>query len=183
MQTVGAKVLHNRCIQIGKKFESNIIAKSTFSNEGGTKICQQIESTEVKSIVKNEKLVTIQLQVKSEYDIYQELLQNNISIEFFQKQGKELLFRIKKEQQNKVQEILDNREDIDFKIKQKDAIKLSIIGYGITQDNLVLNEVMKIISEHKIEISTIHVTQSKIEMIVNRLENSVVEEIHQKIIK
>ena len=71
MQTVGAKVLHNRCIQIGKKFESNIIAKSTFSNEGGTKICQQIESTEVKSIVKNEKLVTIQLQVKSEYDIYQ----------------------------------------------------------------------------------------------------------------
>ncbi len=33
----GAKVLHNRCIQIGKKFDCNIIAKSTFSKEGRNK--------------------------------------------------------------------------------------------------------------------------------------------------
>ena len=29
----GAKVLHNRCIQIGKKFGNDIIAKSTFSDK------------------------------------------------------------------------------------------------------------------------------------------------------
>ena len=51
----GAKVLHNRCVQIGKKFNCNIIAKSTFTDKGGTTICQKIESTEVKSIVKNDK--------------------------------------------------------------------------------------------------------------------------------
>ena len=46
---------------MGKKFNCDIVAKSTFSNEGGTKICKQIESSEIKSIVKNEKLVTIRM--------------------------------------------------------------------------------------------------------------------------
>ena len=53
----GAKVLHNRCIQIGEKFNCNIICKSTFSNDGGTEICKEIENAEVKSIVKNENLI------------------------------------------------------------------------------------------------------------------------------
>lgn len=30
----GAKVLHNRCIQMGKKFNCNIVAKSTFTDKG-----------------------------------------------------------------------------------------------------------------------------------------------------
>lgn len=30
----GAKVLHNRCIQMGKKFNCNIVAKSTFTEKG-----------------------------------------------------------------------------------------------------------------------------------------------------
>ena len=58
----GAKVLHNRCIHIGNKFNCNIVAKSTFSNEGGTKICKEIENCEVKSIVKNDKMLTIFMQ-------------------------------------------------------------------------------------------------------------------------
>jgi len=57
----GAKVLHNRCIQIGKKFDCDIIAKSTFAETGETKVCQAIESAEVKSIVKNEKLIEIEM--------------------------------------------------------------------------------------------------------------------------
>ena len=43
----GAKVLHNRCIQIGKKFNCDIIAKSTFAETGETRVCHAIESAEV----------------------------------------------------------------------------------------------------------------------------------------
>ena len=39
----GAKVLHNRCVQIGKKFDCNIVAKSTFTDDNGTTICKNIE--------------------------------------------------------------------------------------------------------------------------------------------
>lgn len=184
----GAKVLHNRCIQIGKKFDCNIVAKSTFSNEGGTKICQQIESSEVKSIVKNEKLVTIEMRkgksIEAEefYDIYQNLLQNNIIVESFQKQTNRIEFRIKKAEQNKVQELIDNKYSA-YQMKQRDLVKLSIVGYGIVQDNQVLNQVIEILVDNKIEIISINLTQAKIEILVKDIQDDIIAELHQKLIK
>ena len=50
----GAKVLHNRCVEIGEKFKIPIITKSTFNNEPGTVISDIIEENTIKSIVKKE---------------------------------------------------------------------------------------------------------------------------------
>ena len=51
----GAKVLHNRCIEIGKKYKIPIITKSTFNNNYGTVISdKKIEGNEVKSIIKKD---------------------------------------------------------------------------------------------------------------------------------
>ncbi len=50
----GAKVLHNRCIEIGEKFKIPIITKSTFNNKAGTVISDIIEENTIKSIVKKD---------------------------------------------------------------------------------------------------------------------------------
>lgn len=50
----GAKVLHNRCVEIGDKFKVPIITKSTFNNKAGTVISDIIEENTIKSIVKKE---------------------------------------------------------------------------------------------------------------------------------
>ena len=50
----GAKVLHNRCIEIGDKFNIPIITESTFNNKEGSIISDKIEENSVKSIVKKE---------------------------------------------------------------------------------------------------------------------------------
>lgn len=50
----GAKVLHNRCIEIGEKFKIPIITKSTFNNKPGTVISDIIEENTIKSIIKKE---------------------------------------------------------------------------------------------------------------------------------
>ena len=50
----GAKVLHNRCVEIGEKFKIPIITKSTFNNNSGTVISDIIEENTIKSIVKTE---------------------------------------------------------------------------------------------------------------------------------
>lgn len=50
----GAKVLHNRCVEIGDKYNIPIITESTFNNEPGTIINNKLESTGVKSIVKKD---------------------------------------------------------------------------------------------------------------------------------
>ncbi len=51
----GAKVLHNRCIEIGGKYKIPIITKSTFNNNYGTVISdEKIEKDEIKSIIKKD---------------------------------------------------------------------------------------------------------------------------------
>lgn len=187
----GAKVLHNRCVQIGKKFDCNIIAKSTFSNDGGTKICKKIESTEIKSIVKNEKLILINMigdRQKSKEEmlnIYQELLQNNIIVESFEDKNEEnmdIQFRIDIAEQSKVLELLERKYQ-DYKIRQTRIVKLSIVGYGIIQDNIILNKVITNLKKHKIEILDINLAQSKIEIIVKNIENDILEELHKELIR
>lgn len=50
----GAKVLHNRCVEIGEKYNIPIITKSTFNENHGTVIDEKIEEPIVKSLVKKE---------------------------------------------------------------------------------------------------------------------------------
>ena len=50
----GDRVLHNRCVNIGKRFKVPIITKSTFNNKPGTVISDIIEENTIKSIVKKD---------------------------------------------------------------------------------------------------------------------------------
>lgn len=50
----GAKVLHNRCAEIGDKFKIPIITKSTFNNKAGTIITDIIEENTIKSVIKKD---------------------------------------------------------------------------------------------------------------------------------
>lgn len=184
----GAKVLHNRCIHIGQKFNCDIIAGPTFSNDKGTKIKKKIENTEVKSIVKNDSLVIIKMQLKNEEDIpredayliYQELLNKNIILESFKVNGY-IKFRINKEDQNKVGELLETKNK-NYVITHEFITKLTIVGYGIIQDNKTLKKVMKILKENKIEVHEINLDQSKIEILTNDVPNTIIEEIHKALI-
>ena len=183
----GAKVLHNRCIQMGKKFNCDIIAKSTFLDNQGTKICQEIENTKIKSITKNEKLVMIEMRKEDIineqdfYKIYQTLLKNNVIVEAFQKEDHHVQFRMDKSEQNKVQELLENTYP-NYQIKQKEIAKVTIVGYGIIQDNTVLKQVLEILEKHKIDVMDIALTQAKIEVVVKEIENEVIEKLHEKLI-
>ena len=84
----GAKVLHNRCVEIGEKYNIPIIAKSTFNDEPGTLISNktQIEGTVVKNIVKKEisRLSIIGNGFMSNNEIYKKIMniieKNNLDI-------------------------------------------------------------------------------------------------------
>lgn len=184
----GAKVLHNRCIQIGKKFGIDIIAKSTFSEEGGTRVCKGIETRQVKSIVQNEALLLVSLRkdeittVEDEYELYNDLLEKNMIVEWFEKGNHTFKFRIKQAEQNKVQELLENKYS-NYDISQKKLVKLSIIGYGIIQDNKVLKQTMEILRENNAEVTSINLTQSKIEIVADETKEGLVNLLHKKLIK
>ena len=184
----GAKVLHNRCIQIGKKFGNDIITKSTFTNEGGTRVCKGIETREVKSVVKNDSLITVIMNNKNGvtkeegYKIYKNLLKENIIVEWFEKDSDSFKFRIKKAELNKVQKLLDNKFQ-KYEIVLQDFMKITIVGYGITQDNVILNETMDLLKEYNVEVIKVSLTQSKIEIVVDDITNETMDLLHKKLIR
>lgn len=112
----GAKVLHNRSIEIGKKFNIPIITKSTFNDEKGTVISKKIEENTVKSIVK------------------------------------------------------------------KDVSKISIIGEGIMRNTNLMEKIIKIIDEYKLEVLRLEITDLKICIIFKELVDDIIlEKIHKEI--
>ena len=184
----GAKVLHNRCIQIGQKFDCDIIAASTFSSAEGTIVQKKIEGSEVKSLVKNEKLILIRMNDEKEekvnnvtiYAVYSKLLEANVIVENFRANGS-LKFRIKESDLNKVRDILEKNFD-NYKISQEKIAKITIVGYGITKDNVILNKVMSILEDNNITLYDINLTQAKIEILTNEVGNDVMEELHRTLI-
>ena len=182
----GAKVLHNRCIRIGEKFDCNIFASSTFSDKDGTKICKKIENSEVKSLVKNDKLVLVKMKkIKNiedneVFNIYLELLKNNIITESY-KCKEEIEFRIQKCEQNKVEELLESKYK-DYEIYQSDIVKFTVAGYGIAQDNTILNKVINILAKYRLKMYDINLTQAKIEILINDMPNEVLRSLHDVLI-
>ena len=89
---------------------------------------------------------------------------------------------VKKEEQNKVQELLESNYS-SYQVRQNDLVKLSVIGYGITQDNQVLNEIIKVFKQNQINVLKINLTQAKIEILIRQLEDEMVAQLHQKLIE
>ena len=84
----GAKVLHNRCIEIGETHNIPIVAKSTFEEGTGTTITHtdDIEGTVIKNIVKKEisRISIIGHGIISNNDVYKKIMsiieKNNLDI-------------------------------------------------------------------------------------------------------
>ena len=181
----GAKVLHNRCIKIGKKFNLDIIAASTFSKKSGTKVTKEVEDNSIKGVIKNSDIIKYTIAKKGifgrkeTYKIYELLINNNIITEKFEK-NQNIEFYISKKDRNKLENILNEN---DYKYKDDKKTKISIIGYGVNEDNETLSIVINILKKNKIDIINISLSQSKIEIIINEIDDEIINLIHDILIK
>ena len=186
----GAKVLHNRSIEVAEKFKIPIITKSTFTNAEGTIVQEKIEDTKVKSIVKNDDIILVNLKYDSNSDgllckLYNNLVQNKIiPIKFnnYSTNIFEVRFLIKASDFNKFQNILENDLKT-FSSTFSNISKIAIIGHGIMNDTEVLENVLKIVNLNNLDILDIEITESKITLIFKeKISNNVLEQIHQELI-
>ena len=82
----GARVLHNRCIEIAERYKIPIITKSTFNNKPGTVISDIIEDNTIKSIVKKDvsRISVVGYGMSSKDEILGKIIeianQNNLEI-------------------------------------------------------------------------------------------------------
>lgn len=181
----GAKVLHNRCVEIGKKFNIPIIAKSTFKEDNGTIINNKIESQKIKSLVKNDELLSVQI-IGKKIDfikIYDLFVKNEIMPIEFINNTNEIKALFKLSQLNKINFII--KEELNnFDVLMHNISRISIIGYGIANDNNILKQIIAILDKERLDIKKIDINNGKIRITFKTtVPNMILETLHSELIK
>ncbi len=188
----GAKVLHNRCVEVGEKFGVPIIAKSTFKEGNGTEINNKpVEGTVIKNIVKNDKLIYVHgvskdSTIQDFNSVYNKFVVNEIGVKNLinnSDNNLDISFTISKDKFSKLTNLLETElQSLDC--TYKDITRISIIGNGIMSNNSVLKNVMKVLDEEKMEILSMEVAEYKISIMFKEIvSNDILQRLHEILIK
>ena len=178
----GAKVLHDRCVELAEKYNMPIIAACTFNKNKGTEIADCIEETLIKSIIKNDNILKVQIDgIKNSYELLKKLTKNNIKIGKYNYENETLNFTINKENRAKLEKMLDKEKG---QTTIKSVTKISIVGSGISNHMEILDIILKTLDEIKNNILEIDVSACKISILfdsiidtkyLNNLHNSLLD--------
>lgn len=186
----GAKVLHNRCVEIAQKYNVLIETGSTFNNNIGTQINGKIEESAVKSIVKNDNLFLITLKYEN-YNadmlnkLYFSLLTNGIiptnminnSVNSFN-----VSFTIKANDLGKFQELLVS-ELSGFTSSFTNISRISFVGYGIMNNDDIIKKVLEILSINSVDIFSVQLEECKLSIMTKeKVNNKLLEQLHHELV-
>ena len=178
----GAKVLHDRCVELAEKFNMPIIAACTFNKNKGTEIADCMEETIIKSIIKNDNILTIQIDgINNQFELLKKLTKNNIKIGKYNFENGKLTFTINKEKRAKLEKILDKEKG---QTTIKSVTKISIVGSGISNHMEILETVLKVLEEIKDNIIDIDVSACKISVLFDSIiETKYLNELHNSLLE
>ena len=186
----GAKVLHNRCVEIAQKYNILIETGSTFNNNVGTQINNKIEESCVKSIVKNDNLILITLEHEKYNsnivnEIYFILLSNGIiPISMINNSYNELSlgFIIKSSDLIKCKKLLESLSH-EYILSYIEISKISFVGYGIMNNDDIMKKVIKIVNDNSIEVLSIQLEECKLSITTKeRVSDALIKELHQLLV-
>ena len=174
----GAKVLHD----LAEKYNMPIIAACTFNKNKGTEIADCMEETIIKSIIKNDNILTIQIDgINNQFELLKKLTKNNIKIGKYNFENGKLTFTINKEKRAKLEKILDKEKG---QTTIKSVTKISIVGSGISNHMEILETVLKALEEIKDNIIDIDVSACKISVLFDSLiETKYLNELHNSLLE
>ncbi|MCM1002515.1 aspartate kinase [Wolbachia pipientis] len=163
MSSSGAKILHNRSVQLAMKHNIKVQVLSAFKEVEGTAVLHKKDVLERYTITgitysTNEALVTF-TNLADTLRILRDIAGANIKTDMIHGSS-----------------IVISEFDIDFMKKllnrsyiiNNNVAKISIIGIGIMSNAEVMHRILKVLSEKKIEILAITASEIKISIIVRR---------------
>lgn len=196
MSSMGAKVLHNRCVEIGKKYNVPIYVKSTFEkNSIGTLVTNQnLEDLVINGVTKDDyisriTLVGLENKIGKTYQLFKMLARNLINVDvivqsFGEHITKDIAFTIKMNDLKKTLEVLEkNKKELGIKdiLHSENLSKVSIIGVGIANKPGVAADMFEALYESNINMHMISTSEIKISVLVNSNQADLaVKAIHKK---
>lgn len=187
----GAKVLHPRCVELGQKYCIPIVAQSTFTENEGTIIDSRLEEQDVKNIVKNDNIIYVNAKYAKNLDdlfnnIYESFINSGLEVKNLVNSSEnnfEISFTIHKQNLGKLKKLLKEKYEF-IEYYYTEISRISIIGNGVTKDNVILNNVMNIVEKNKLNILSMEINESKIAiMFKNSVADCVLEQMHRALIK
>ena len=197
LSSMGAKVLHNRCVEIGKKYNVPIYVKSTFEKESiGTKITdnKNLEDLVINGVTKDDyisriTIIGLENKIGKTYEIFKLLAEKSINVDVIMQTlgenvAKDLAFTVKMNDLDKTIKVLEeNKEKINAKeiLHSENLSKVTIVGVGIANKPGVAADMFEALYEKNINIHMITTSEIKISILVNSSESELaVKAIHDK---
>ena len=197
MASLGAKVLHNRCVEIGKKYNVPIYVKSTFEkiNKGSlVSNNKSLEDLEINGVAKDDNIsritvIGLENKIGKTYELFNVLAENNINVDiivqaFGETFSKNITFTVNTSDLTKTLKVLEenkgklNYQDINH---NENLSKVSIIGVGIANKPGVAAKMFEALYEKNINMHMVTTSEIKISVLVNIEEaNLAVNAIYKK---
>ena len=200
LSSMGAKVLHNRCVEIGKKYNIPIAVKDTGLEESlGTIVrnSENLENVEISGIAKDDNISRITVmglenKIGKTYKVFKLLAEHKINVDmivqsFGESINKNISFTIKTTDLAETMQILEkNLEYLTAKeiIHYENLSKVSIVGIGMTDRTGIASKMFEALYEKNINMHLISTSEIKVTVLVNQDEaDEAVKSIHDKFFK
>ena len=196
LASLGANVLHNRSVEMAKKYKVKLSVRSSLNNNEGTyvKEVNQVEKMLVRGVTRDNDCARIALcgiedTPGKAFEVFSLISKHNIGVDLIiQSIGnggkKDISFTVSENDCEEVLEILQGEnstlhfDDIKW---SKDVSKVSIVGTGMVSSAGVATKMFEALFDANINISMIATSEIKISVLVDRkdAERAVVA-IHDK---
>lgn len=182
--SMGAKVLHNRCVEIAKENNTELYVRTIFEDgtpSKGTEISdtKNLETFSINGVTKDDNvsriIVTdVKNEIGSTYKLFKVLADESVDVDLVtQSMGENALrtiaFTVKRNELERVIDILENNKKGIYKGKilhDENLSKITIIGIGIENKPDVASKMFEALSERKINIQMINTSEIKISVLV-----------------
>ncbi len=183
LASLGAQVLHNRSVEMAKKYHVNLEVLSSFSGKPGTKVkevVKNMEKSHVSGVAKDKNVARLALVgLRNEpgiaFRIFSLLAHGQVNVDIIlQSIGrgnqKDISFTVAKSDLPQARQILeDNRDSIGFdEIQVSDQVaKVSIVGAGMINNPGVAAKMFEALYSAGININMISTSEIKVSVLVN----------------
>ena len=192
----GAQVLHNRSVELAKKFRVNLEVLSSLERKPGTKVKEvtKVEKTNIAGVAKDTSiariaLIGLQHNPGVAFQVFDLLSKHNINVDVIlqsigREDTKDITFTVHKKDQAEVETILkEHKEALRFDhIEADDAIgKVSIVGVGLMSNCGVAAKMFEALYEAGINIQMINTSEIRVSVLLDEEDvNRAVRAIHDK---
>ncbi len=197
LATLGAQVLHNRSVEMAKRYSVNLEVLSSFTGQPGTKVkevAKTMEKPYVSGVAKDKNIARLALvglpdQPGTAFRIFSGLAKYKINVDIIlQSIGrgntKDISFTIARDDMEKAQEILSGmKESLGFDhIDVTDEIaKVSIVGAGMIHNPGVAALMFEALYNAGINIHMISTSEVKVSVLVDKCDaDNAVQVIHDR---